>query len=212
MDDMPSVDSSYADLEQPYDWQHVPKYRGGNRVTRNKLNPVAVKKPSLKLPIRGVSKRLVSGTARVASGGPVDTGYWNLVVGAMFLLFLLYIVAHNEVQTWANILFWSPAKAVQVGDSPLTPGSAASAAAAGPPAIGAPLVNPISNTLGQLQTMGFFPQQFQGVTPQQGLIGWLNGAAIPAGTGTNSPVTGAGTGGFQSSPMGSMLKRWGIIK
>jgi hypothetical protein len=93
------MSGEFDDLEQPYDFQNVPRYRGGNRVTRNPLNPVAVKKPSIRLPIRGASKRLVTGTANIAGGGSADTGYWNLVVGAMFLLFFLYVIAHNELGT-----------------------------------------------------------------------------------------------------------------
>jgi hypothetical protein len=211
-ENLPSVGESYADLEQPYDWQNVPRYRGGNRVTRNKLNPVTPKArrvaSALKMPMTRSAGGARLPKSAATSG---DSGYWNMIVGACFLLFLLYIVAHNEVQTWANILFWSPAPPVQVG-SPLTPGSAASAAAAGPPAIGAPLVNPVSNTLGALQGLGFFPSQFQGITPQSGMLGAIIGAPIPAGTSTTPPVTGAATGGFQSTPLGSMLKRWGIIK
>ena len=215
MSELPSVDSSYADLEQPYDWQNVPKYRGGNRVTRNRLNPVAVKKPSLKLPIRGAPKRLATGAARVAGGGSADNGYWNMVVAAMFLLFFLYIVAHNELGIWANILFWKPAAPVQVGP-PITPGSPASAAAAGPPANMIPMAqnNPISNTLGALQGMGIFPQTFQGITPNSGMLGAIIGAPIPAGQPGSNPAVApsTSTGGFQSSPLGSMLKRWGIIR
>jgi hypothetical protein len=203
--------TEFSDIpEQPYDWQHVPRYRGGNRVTLNRLNPKPLKTPRSPARLAPAVKKVTGlKVPRGATASDPDNGYWNLVASACFVLFFLYIVAHNELQAWANILLWQPAKAIQVGDSPLTPGSAASAAAAGPPAIGAPLVNPVSSTLGQLQTQGFFPQQFQGITPQSGVIGWLNGAAIPAGqpTTTTAPGTSTGTGGIYNT-----LKRFGIVR
>jgi hypothetical protein len=115
----------FGDLEQPYDWQNIPHNRGGNRVTRNKLNPVPLKSPvakhAIKLPVAKTAIRAGRGVAAISG----EDGYWNLVVGACFLLFVLYIIAHNEVQTWANILLWSPAPPVQVGASTTTAGSQA---------------------------------------------------------------------------------------
>jgi uncharacterized integral membrane protein len=204
MNEMPSVAESFDGLEQPYDWQNVPKYRGGNRVTRNKLNPVTPKARrvagALKMPMTRSAggARLPKGAA-TSSG---DSGYWNLIVGAMFLLFLLYIVAHNEVQAWANILFWSPSKAVQVGDSP-TAGAVQAAAVAS-----AAQTNPASGVPGFLFAL---PSLIQGAG------GGLGGAGAPGVAATPQTPWGSGPGGilgsgFWNGPAGSILKRFGYGK
>jgi hypothetical protein len=199
------------DLEQPYDWQNVPHYRGGNRVTRNPLNPPARTGRSipLKSPIRGASKRLVAGTTRVASGGSADNGYWNLVAGACFLLFFLYIVAHNELQAWANILLWSPSPPVQVGSSSTTAGSQA---LGGNSAGGATPAGVTSLTPGgtpQLPGALMWPSNFL----NNGIDGVINQLNRVAGAPTGAVGPGGVLGsGFWNGPVGSMLKRFGYGK
>src|ERR1035437_3584267 len=106
--------TEFSDIpEDPYDFQNVPRYRGGNRVTRNKLNPTPV--------ARKVTGRIAAPVKRATgiklpkgATGSGDNGYWTMIIAACLLLWFLYVVAHNELQTWANILFWKPAAPVQV--------------------------------------------------------------------------------------------------
>lgn len=227
-DTLPPVSESFADLEgsQPYDWQNVPHYRGGNRVTRNRLNPGAkspvsrAAKAVIKAPVR--VGRGVTGKGRGASG---DTGYWNLVIAECLLLFVLYVIAHNEVQTWANILFWRPAAPIQVG-SPITATGAGSQALGGNAAGGAAPAGVTALTPGgtpQLPGALMWPSNFlnNGI---DGAINQLNRWATGAVTGTTSApmpsgpstaATAAASGGilgnnFWQSPVGAMLKRWGM--
>jgi uncharacterized integral membrane protein len=208
--------TEFSDIpEQPYDWQHVPKYRGGNRVTRNKLDPVAMKMPRV---------RAASGAR--PSTNP-DKGYWNLVVGAMFLLFLLYVIAHNELQTWANILFWKPSAPVQVG-SPITPTGAGSAlggnAAGGAAPAGVTALTPQGTP--QLPGALMWPSNIlnngvDGIINQlnrasSGILGGVTGVP-PGAPGPSAASTAAASGGilgnnFWQGPVGSMLQRFGIGK
>jgi hypothetical protein len=155
----------------------------------------------IKLPIRGASKRLATGAARVAGGGD-DNGYWNLVVGACFLLFLLYIVAHNELQAWANILFWKPAAPVQVG----TPPTPAAVQAAAKDAL--TQINPAAG-------IGALPFALPNLI--QGAGGGLGGAGVPGVAATPQTPWGSGPGGilgsqFWNGPVGTMLKKFGYGK
>jgi uncharacterized integral membrane protein len=204
--------TEFSDIpEDPYDFQNVPRYRGGNRVTKNKLNPVAIKIP--KVSGRGISSQ---------AGPDADHGYWNLVVGAMFLLFLLYVVAHNELQTWANILFWKPAAPVQV----------AAASSAAPSS--APLAAVGGNVTGQAATGAAQAGALGLPSWLGGLSGGLQGGAISApgiissipnavtgqtGSGVATPATPWGSGpggilgsGFWNGPAGSILKQFGYGK
>lgn len=189
----------FSDIpEDPYDFQHVPKYRGGNRVTRNKLNPRPIKVPTIR-----------AGGAR-PSANP-DAGYWNLVVGACLLLWFLYIVAHNELQTWAQILFWAPAPAVQVapasGSSSAasgtpTPATTAAGAAQGAAASGAALSSGTWGGIGSL----FNPSQGIG-----NMIQKFQSAPVGAGGAQNNPLSTQITPPGQSIFSG-ILKNFGFGK
>jgi hypothetical protein len=206
--------TEFSDIpEDPYDFQNVPRYRGGNRVTRNKLNP----KPG-KLPVMRAGGAVASHAAAAGNDG----GYWNLVVGACLLLWVLYVVAHNEVQTWANILFWSPAPAVQV--TPATGGSAAGSGAAAGTAntigtLGA-LGGSQSSALGLGSLFGTLSGGLQGgALSTPGIIQSIPGAVTGAGGGLATPATPSGSGaggmlgsGFWNGGVGSMLKRFGFGK
>src|ERR1035437_3482626 len=110
--------TEFSDIpEQPYDWQHVPKYRGANRVTRNPPLAPKARMPSAR-GARGSSKLLPKLLPKVAGQSPNDDGYWHMVVATALLLFVLYVAAHNEIGIWAKILFWSPAAPVQVQTGP----------------------------------------------------------------------------------------------
>jgi hypothetical protein len=201
---LPSVSESFDGLEQPYDWQNVPRYRGGNRVTRNKLNPVNGGHGKLRLPMARVAKAAIRAPGGKGRGAApdYDNGYWNLVAGACFLLFFLYIVAHNELGTWAKILFWAPAKPVQVGDSP-TP---AAVQAAGAAALGQ--INPAAG-------IGALPFALPNLI--MGAGGGSGGAGIPGVAATPTTPWGSGPGGilgsgFWNGPVGGMLKKFGYGK
>jgi hypothetical protein len=203
----------FSDIpEDPYDFQHVPKYRGGNRVTRNPLNPRparAIKLPSIRASASGASP-------------DADAGYWNLVVGACLLLWLLYIVAHNELQTWAGILFWSPAPAVQVASTSTTPPGSAAAVAAGTNVAGQAATGASqAGALGLPSWLGGLSGGLQGgILSGPGLISAIpNAVTGQTGPGTASPATPSGSGpggmlgsGFWNGPAGSMLKRFGFGK
>jgi hypothetical protein len=215
MSELQSVNSSFADLEQPYDFQNVPRYRGGNRVTRNKLNPVAAK-PAVPRPV--VSKPRMP-AARSARGGPVskalptiagtkpgDASYWHMLVAAALVLWVIYAAAHNELGTWAKILFWSPAAPVQVGPASTT-GSDAAAKTAGDAIAGGVKTGAdqaaalgLPSWLGGLSGGG---QSAAGVIPSimQLIPSAISGAGggVPGTGGLNGPRTGA-VPGVTSSP------------
>ena len=208
--------TEFSDIpEQPYDWQNVPHVRGGNRVTRNKLNPVAIKVPRVSSASGKTGSALSAASA--ASGPDADNGYWNLVVGAMFLLFLLYVVAHNELQTWANILFWKPAAPVQVAAAAASPASSpASAGTASTIGALAGAGASQSSALGLGSLFGTVSGGLQGAaisTP--GIIGSIPNA-VTSGTGLATPATPSGSGaggmlgsGFWNGPVGTILKKFG---
>jgi hypothetical protein len=163
--------------------------------------------------------------AGAGAGPDADKGYWNLVVGAMFLLFLLYVIAHNELQTWANILFWKPAAPVQVG-SAITPTGAGSQALGGNAAGGAAPAGVTALTpqgTPQLPGALMWPSNFlnngiDGVINQlnrasSGILGNTTGVP-PAVTGPAAGAVQGASGGilgnnFWSGPVGTMLKRFG---
>jgi hypothetical protein len=207
--------TEFTDIpEDPYDFQNVPRYRGKNRVTRNPLNPVAPKPPKpVKLPV-----------IRAPSGGvsaDPDAGYWNIVVGECFLLFLLYVVAHNELQTWANILFWKPADPVQVAAGSASPGSAAASAVGGNVAGQAATGAAQAGALGLPSWLGGLSGGLQGgAISAPGIISAIpNAVSGQTGTGVATPATPSGSGpggmlgsGFWNGPVGSILKKFGYGK
>jgi uncharacterized integral membrane protein len=184
--------TEFSDIpEDPYDFQNVPRYRGGNRVTRNKLNPTPV--------ARKVTGRIAAPVKRATgiklpkgATGSGDNGYWTMIIAACLLLWFLYVCAHNELQTWASILFWKPAAPVQVGAAAAaaapttgtpTPSSVAAGVAQGAAASGAALS---SNTWAGLGSL---------FDPRQGIGNMWNQFK-------NAPV---GPGGAQNNPLSTQI-------